>query len=299
MPERWKTLPDGATGLLVEFRAPTRRPRRLRCAAADAVLAGLTLLEPAQFTTDPAQAAQYWNVRSGLLASVGGARPSGTSFILEDVCFPPERLADGALDLQALFARHDYAGVIFGHASAGNLHFLITPLLNAPREVARFDAFMQDVVDLVVGKYDGSLKAEHGTGRNIAPFVEREWGAKLTALMWKLRRLADPDGILAPGVMLSNDPQHHLAYLQTAPAIEDESRPLHPMRLLRARMSESRPVDHAATADRPAARDGAAGKCVAGARCVVARLRLRRHRDLRRRRQLRTRLSGRASTPAC
>ncbi len=222
VPERWKALPEGSTGLLVEFRTPDEAARLTALRRADAVLAGLTLVEPAQFTTDPAQAAQYWNVRSGLLASVGGARPSGTSFILEDVCFPPERLADGALDLQALFARHDYAGVIFGHASAGNLHFLITPLLNAPREVARFDAFMQDVVDLVVGKYDGSLKAEHGTGRNIAPFVEREWGAKLTALMWKLRRLADPDGILAPGVMLSNDPRHHLAFLQTAPTIEAE-----------------------------------------------------------------------------
>ena len=159
-------------------------------------------------------------MRSGLLASVGGARPSGTSFILEDVCFPPERLADGALDLQALFARHGYAGVIFGHASAGNLHFLITPSLNEPADVARFDAFMQDVVALVVDKYDGSLKAEHGTGRNIAPFVEREWGAKLTGLMWKLKRLADPQGILAPGVMLSNDPGSHLLNLHTAPPVE-------------------------------------------------------------------------------
>ena len=221
VPERWKALPASATGLLVEFRAPDEPARAAAQVAADRVLAGLDLLEPAQFTRDPAVAAQYWTVRSGLLASVGGARPSGTSFILEDVCFPPARLADGALDLQELFGRHGYAGVIFGHASAGNLHFLITPLLNEEREIARFDAFMQDVVDLVVGKYDGSLKAEHGTGRNIAPFVEREWGEKLTALMWKLKRLADPDGVLAPGVMLARDPQHHLQHLQTSPSVED------------------------------------------------------------------------------
>ena len=221
VPERWKTLPEGATGLLVEFRAPDEATRTDAQVAADRVLAGLALVEPATFTRDPVLAAQYWNVRSGLLASVGGARPSGTSFILEDVCFPPERLADGALDVQELFRRHGYAGVIFGHASAGNLHFLITPQLNEDAEIARFDAFMQDVVDLVVGKYDGSLKAEHGTGRNIAPFVEREWGPKLTALMWRLKRLADPDGILAPGVMLAADPQHHLKHLQTSPAVED------------------------------------------------------------------------------
>jgi len=220
VPDRWKALPEGATALLVEFREPSAAAREEARLRADSTLANLTLLEPAEFTQDPVLAAQYWNVRSGLLASVGGARPSGTSFILEDVCFPPERLADGALDLQALFRRHGYAGVIFGHASAGNLHFLITPSLNEEKEVARFDAFMQDVVALVVDRYDGSLKAEHGTGRNIAPFVEREWGAKLTGMMWKLKRLADPLGILAPGVMLSEDPGSHLHHLHTAPVVE-------------------------------------------------------------------------------
>jgi D-lactate dehydrogenase len=180
----------------------------------------LSLLEPTAFTTDPVQAAQFWKVRSGLLASVGGARPSGSSFILEDICFPPERLADGALDVQALFAKHGYNGVIFGHASAGNLHFLITPSLNDAREIARYTAFMDDVVRTVVERYDGSLKAEHGTGRNIAPFVEKEWGSKLTALMWHLKRLADPDGILSPGVLLTTDPLAHTKHLHTSPPIE-------------------------------------------------------------------------------
>ncbi len=220
VPDRWKTLAGKATALLVEFRAPNEAARAEAERIANATLAGLALLEPAEFTRDPVLAAQFWNVRSGLLASVGGARPSGSSFILEDVCFPPERLADGALDLQALFAKHGYAGIVFGHASAGNLHFLITPFLNDPNEIAHYGAFMHDVVELVVGKYDGSLKAEHGTGRNIAPYVEREWGTKLAALMWKLKRLADPQNILSPGVMLTDDPESHLKNLQTAPTIE-------------------------------------------------------------------------------
>src|SRR6516165_3106876 len=138
VPDRWKTLPEEATGLLVEFRASSEAARAEAERTAGATLAELKLLEPAEFTRDPVSAAQFWNVRSGLLASVGGARPSGSSFILEDVCFPPERLADGALDLQALFAKHGYAGIVFGHASAGNLHFLITPFLNDPAEVAHY-----------------------------------------------------------------------------------------------------------------------------------------------------------------
>jgi D-lactate dehydrogenase len=220
VPDRWKTLPCEATALLVEFREPT--PERLEAArkAAQSVLDGLQLLEKAEFTTDPHIAAQYWTVRSGLLPSIGGARPSGSSLILEDVCFPKDKLADGALDLQALFPKHGYNGVVFGHASAGNLHFLITPSLNTETDIQRFDGFLQEVVHLVIDKYDGSLKAEHGTGRNIAPFVEYEWGPKLTEMMWKLKGLTDPNHILAPDVMLTRDTKLHLRHLHTVPSVE-------------------------------------------------------------------------------
>ncbi len=220
VPPRWSSLPEGAAALLVEFREPdaTRLARVER--EATQLLSQLALAEPAHFTPDATLARQYWQVRSGLLPSVGGARPSGSSFILEDVCFPPERLADGTLDIQALFRKHGYAGVIFGHASAGNLHFLITPSLNAPEDVQRYAHFMSDLVTLVVDKYEGSLKAEHGTGRNMAPFVEKEWGSKLTGMMWRLKRLADPDGLLSPGVLLTLDPEGHLKHLHTTPSVE-------------------------------------------------------------------------------
>jgi D-lactate dehydrogenase len=222
VPAHWRDLPPAATGLLIEFREPTTERLAAAANAAHCVLETLALYEPASFTTDPTLAAQYWAIRSGLLASIGGARPSGTSLILEDVCFPTARLAEGALDLQQIFPRHGYAGAVFGHASAGNLHFLVTPSLNTPADIARFDGFLRDVVDLVVQKYDGSLKAEHGTGRNIAPFVEQEWGAKLTAMMWRVKQLADPDAILAPDVLLTRDPLSHLKNLHTVPTVEPE-----------------------------------------------------------------------------
>ena len=220
---RWDALPASATGLLVEFRDETAEQSAASEVAAAELLAGLALLEPTDFTRDKARAADYWVIRNGLLASVGGARPSGTSFILEDVCFPPERLAEGALAIQDLLARHGYAGVIFGHASAGNLHFLITPSLEGAAEVARFDAFLRDIVRVVVEDFDGSLKAEHGTGRNIAPFVEKEWGSAITAHMRALKSLVDPHGVLSPGVLLTDDPNSHLANLKTAPTIEKEA----------------------------------------------------------------------------
>ncbi len=221
VPARWDDLPPSATGLLVEFRDETPEQSAASEDAAGALLDQLTLLEPTTFTRDTALAAQYWVIRNGLLASVGGARPSGTSFILEDVCFPPERLAEGARALQQLFAEHDYEAVIFGHASAGNLHFLITPWLRDAADVQRFDAFLRDVVTVVTEQFDGSLKAEHGTGRNIAPFVEAEWGAAITAHMRAVKALIDPHGILAPGVVLTDDPKAHLEHLKTAPTIEE------------------------------------------------------------------------------
>ena len=221
VPERWDDLPATATGLLVEFRDETSELSAQSEASAVALLAGLNLLEPTTFTRDAELSAQYWVIRNGLLASVGGARPSGTSFILEDVCFPPERLAEGALALQELFARHDYDAVIFGHASAGNLHFLVTPWLRDEADIARFDAFLCDVVAVVTERFDGSLKAEHGTGRNIAPFVETEWGATITGHMRAVKRLIDPHGVLSPGVVLTDDPAAHLQNLKTAPTIEE------------------------------------------------------------------------------
>ena len=56
VPERWKILPEHATALLVEFRTPSEATRAEAEHVANATLAGLTLLEPAVFTRDPARA---------------------------------------------------------------------------------------------------------------------------------------------------------------------------------------------------------------------------------------------------
>ena len=80
---------------------------------------------------------------------------------------------------------------------------------------------MDDVAQLVAVEFGGSLKAEHGTGRNMAPFVELEWGSDAYQLMWKLKRLLDPQGILNPDVVLSEDPHIHLKHLKPMPAADE------------------------------------------------------------------------------
>ena len=210
--------PDGAA-LLVETRAEDGEALARQIAALEAALAPLPTLAPARFSTDAAECARYWAVRKGLLPSVAALRPPGTTVITEDVAFPLERLAEATLDLQALLRGHGYAdAIVFGHALAGNLHFVFAQRFDAPDEVARFGRLMDDLAALVIDRHGGSLKAEHGTGRAIAPYVEREWGPQATALMRRIKQLFDPDGLLNPGVLLSDDSQAHLRHLKPIPA---------------------------------------------------------------------------------
>ena len=222
-PEEWKELPPESAVLLVEFGAATDAELDGYVAKANEILASHELIRPIAFTRDAEEIELYWRVREGLHGLVGRMRPPGTSLIVEDVCVPPERIAEGARDLQALLGEHGFLPGVAGHASAGNLHFMLTPDFAKPEDLDRYEAFMAKLVELIVGKYDGSLKAEHGTGINMAPYVEREWGEKATELMWRVKRLADPDGVLAPGVVLNRDPEAHLRNLKTTPPIEEEA----------------------------------------------------------------------------
>lgn len=47
------------------------------------------------------------------------------------------------------------------------------------------------------------MQGEHGTGRNMAPFVELEWGAKALQVMKEIKRMFDPENLLNPGVILN------------------------------------------------------------------------------------------------
>lgn len=211
---------DGAA-LLVETRAADAELLARQVRDIEQALAGLSTAEPVRFSTDAQECARFWNVRKGMFPSVGAKRKVGTTVIIEDVAFPVERLAEATLDLQRLFTTHGYGeAIIFGHALAGNLHFVFTQDFNEPAEIERYRAFMDALCHLVVDKYDGSLKAEHGTGRNIAPYVELEWGADAYALMRRIKRVFDPQGLLNPGVLINDNPHVHLQNLKPLPACD-------------------------------------------------------------------------------
>ncbi|MFB7607656.1 FAD-binding and (Fe-S)-binding domain-containing protein [Streptomyces gardneri] len=225
VPADWADLPKETAALLVEFRAPDAAAREAYERAAEAVLAGLALVAPVPsvenaFTRDPKRISGYWKARKAFVSAVGGSRPSGTTLITEDFAVPPDRLAEACAELLDLQSRHGFDAAVAGHAAHGNLHFLLAFDAGDPADVERYAAFMDEFCKLTVERFDGSLKAEHATGRNIAPFLELEWGTKATELMWRVKEIIDPDGVLAPRIVLDRDPQAHLRGLKTIPTVE-------------------------------------------------------------------------------
>jgi len=222
-PELLRQLPESAAAILVEYQAETGEEIlgfQKQCAR---TLHDLRLLHDAEFTDDPLRQTLLWKLRKGIIPSVGAMRPAGTVLLTEDVVFPVERLDEAITDLQHLFDKHDYPeGCAFGHAKDGNLHFLIAQSFDTESEIKRFASFMEDLVTVVCGKYDGALKAEHGAGRNTAPFVEREWGSTAYGIMRDLKALLDPDNMLNPGVVINPNPQAHITHVKSMAKVAPE-----------------------------------------------------------------------------
>lgn len=213
---------DQHAALLVEYQADSAQAVAELSAAARPVLRSLPVTGPAELTADPRARARLWHTRKGLYTTVAEARPSGTTALLEDIVVPVPALLQTCETLTGLFDRHGYQdSVIFGHAKDGNIHFMLTEQLGGGGPLDRFIGFTEDLVELVLGQ-GGSLKAEHGTGRMMAPYVRRQYGDELYEVMQEIKRLCDPRGVLNPGVLISDDPDAHIHHLKVTPTVEKE-----------------------------------------------------------------------------
>jgi len=218
-----RQLPNGAAAILVEYQAEDTESISRFGKEAQRVVRNLHLIHDVHFTHDPLMQASLWKPRKGIIPSVGAMRPPGTTSVNEDVAFPVEHLADAVTDLRQLFDEHGYPdGVIFGHAKDGNLHFLVNQAFDNDGQIHHFDKFLRAMVGIVSGKYDGALKAEHGTGRNMAPFVETEWGDEAYGIMRDLKSLLDPDNMLNPNVLINDNPQAHVTHLKSLALVAPE-----------------------------------------------------------------------------
>ena len=218
MPDYLKSLNADVTALLVETRAASDKALQKQVLEIKRKLKTTELVHPLEFTTDRKEIDGLWSVRQGLFPSVSAAREKGTTVIIEDIAVPQKFLSKALLRLQALFQKYEYHdAIIWGHALDGNVHFIITQNFSKAQETERYEKFMSEVVGMVLDDFNGSLKAEHGTGRNMAPFVEREWGAEIYAVMKRVKQILDPHGLFNPGVLLNDDPRLHLKHLKPMP----------------------------------------------------------------------------------
>lgn len=217
------TTGTGLTALLLDTKADSPEELQANIDAILKVVSDFNTFKPAYFSTDPAETAGWWALRSGIFPSVGGTRPLGTTALIEDIAFHIDDLPKATVELVELLKECGYEDAcIYGHALEGNYHFIIAQSFNTQADIDRYRNLMARIDDLVVTRYDGSLKAEHGTGRNMAPFVRHEWGGKAYNFMRRIKELFDPAGILNRGVIFNDDPECYIKHMKPLP-------PLHPI----------------------------------------------------------------------
>jgi D-lactate dehydrogenase len=222
-PEFLKELPEKASCILCEYQADSRAGLDSLLEQALGKLATLPLIRQTAFTADEKERGNYWKLRKGMYPSVAAVRAKGTSVMLEDIAVPLDRLGETIELLQELFQRFNYEhAIVFGHAKDGNLHFVVSQAVATPEDIKLFSAFNDALAELIIHKCQGALKAEHGTGRQVAPYVEAEWGNEAYQVMKELKTLVDPDNIVNPGVILNEDKDCHLKNLKSLPVVEEE-----------------------------------------------------------------------------
>lgn len=214
------TTGEGLTAVLTEVQAQSASELEQKVAAVVEAVKPFNTFIPVRFTSDPAETSKYWAIRSGIFPTVGGMRKQGTTCLIEDIAFHIENLPEATADLSDLLDRHGYDdSCIYGHALEGNFHFIINQAFDSDKEVQRYKDMIQDVAQMVVEKYDGSLKAEHGTGRNMAPFVKYEWGEAAFSVMQRIKKAFDPEGLLNPGVIFNDDPECYIRDFKALPVL--------------------------------------------------------------------------------
>ena len=222
VPDFVREVPEGTSAILFQTESYSKDTVDENLAFIKEQLKDIPTAIPSLYSQDPKEYDSWWAIRKGILPIVGGQRRKGTTVITEDVCFQIKDFTKGIEMLTELFHKYDFVdgGVIFGHALSGNVHFNITPDFSDPKDTKNFGDLVKEMSERVSG-FGGSLKAEHGTGRMVAPFVEMEWGKKAYEINRRIKAIFDPERILNPDVMITDDPDVYKKNLKAQCVIDD------------------------------------------------------------------------------
>lgn len=222
VPDFVRDVPEGTSCILFQTESYTKSTVDDNLAFIQKELKDIPTAIPSLYSQDPKEYDSWWAIRKGILPIVAGQRKKGTTVITEDVCFQIEDFTKGIEMLTELFHKYDFVdgGVIFGHALSGNVHFNITPDFSDPKDMKNFGDLVHEMSERVSG-FGGSLKAEHGTGRMVAPFIEMEWGKKAYEINRRIKAIFDPTRILNPDVIITDDPDVYKKNLKAQCVIDD------------------------------------------------------------------------------
>ena len=219
-PYKFDSIMPGSTGILIEYQHEFPNEINSLIKETKKYSDKNSNIRSTLIVTDKNNRDIIWKIRKGLYPTIGALREDGKSVITEDIAVDVGSIAPVINELKRIFTKRKFHdGVIFGHAKDGNLHFITSVDFNSDSGIKNYEFMMNDLADLTLNRYNGSLKAEHGTGRNMAPFVETEWGGPIYEMMWKLKKSIDPNGILNPNVLLSSDPKIHLKNIKKTPLV--------------------------------------------------------------------------------
>lgn len=222
IPEYIKDFGPSVTALLIDLDSNNEEDLNKLIDNAQKAIVNFKLAHDFEITKDSKQIADYWKIRKGVFPSVGGVRKPGSSIIIEDIAVSLDKLTPAVLDIRKMLDDLNYKdAVIYGHALEGNLHFIFSQDFGNPKEVESYGKLIDTLTKLIVDKYNGSLKAEHGTGMNMAPFVEYEWGSEVYQIMKEVKSIFDPKNTLNPDVIITDDKELHLKNFKLLPPVDE------------------------------------------------------------------------------
>jgi FAD/FMN-containing dehydrogenase len=140
----------------------------------------------------------FWKTRETISESLRAHGELHTS----DISVPVSALKGFIEEWQEIFAKRfpDWELFIFGHFGDGNLHIhALKPGAMAQGEFLRQNLKVEEDLFEVVGKYEGSISAEHGIGLLKKEHLHLSKSVDELAIMRALKKILDPQGLLNPG----------------------------------------------------------------------------------------------------
>lgn len=215
-PEYLRGLGGEACALLLETNGEDEAELEFHVQKVTEILGSLDMAAELRFERDPAVCEKLWNIRRSLFPILAGTRAPEEYAYSEDYCVPIKNLPQACNAFVTILNKYGFTkSGVHGHALHGNIHFSIPLQLNNDKELEKVGKVIDEVAEVVLS-LGGALKAEHGTGRAVAPFVRLEWGDDLYKVMQDLKKIIDPEGLLNRGVILNDNPNCHLEHLKYA-----------------------------------------------------------------------------------